>query len=102
MRWLWIMIVAGACAMTACTDMSSHVRSRAARDFACSQEQTHIEDAEAGVYRVSGCGLVAGYQCVDGRSLAVHCDRLYVSKVPAATEPKPGTSARPAGPAPTE
>ena len=93
MRWLWISLVAGACAIAACTDMSSHVRSRAARDLSCSKEQTQIEDAESGVYRVTGCGLVAGYQCSDGSALSVHCDRLYLSKLPSGLEPKPGTSA---------
>jgi hypothetical protein len=74
--------------MIACADMNAHVRSRAAHDLACSKDQTRIEDVESGVYRVSGCGMTAGYQCSDGASFAAECNRLYVSKTPDPAAPK--------------
>jgi hypothetical protein len=71
--------------------MTSHVRSRAARDLGCGKADTQVEDTESGVYRVTGCGLVAGYQCTDGTALKVHCARLYVSKLPDGAGPKAGS-----------
>jgi hypothetical protein len=75
-------------------DMSSQVRSRAARDFSCREDQTQIVDAEAGVYRISGCGLEASYHCSDDTGLNMRCQRLYLSKVDEPTAPKaqPGSS----------
>jgi hypothetical protein len=90
-RWLTLFICSAA--LLGCTNMSSQVRSRAARDFSCGEEQTQIVDAEAGVYRLSGCGLEASYHCTDDTSLNARCQRLYLSKVNAPT-PKaaPGSS----------
>jgi hypothetical protein len=80
-------------ALSGCADMSSHVRSHAARDFSCREEQTQIVDAEAGVYRLSGCGLEASYYCTDDNSLNARCQRLYLSKVnEPASKPRVGSS----------
>lgn len=74
--------------------MSAQVRSRAARDFSCREDQTQIVDAEANVYRISGCGLEASYHCTDDTRLNASCQRLYLSKVsePAAPKPEAGSS----------
>jgi hypothetical protein len=33
------------------------------------------------VYRITGCGMVASYQCTEGANLSTRCQQLYVSKV---------------------
>jgi hypothetical protein len=75
-RWLF---VAGL-ALAGCADMGSQVKSRAARDLSCGEAQTRIVDAEAGVYRITGCGLEAGYHCTEDRTFNTRCERLYLSK----------------------
>ena len=77
-------------ALIGCAETSVQVRSRAARDFSCAQEHTRIVDAEAGVYRMEGCGLVASYVCAENSALDMHCDRVYFGKVPDAPARKPG------------
>jgi hypothetical protein len=77
------------CVLGGCADVSTQVKTRAAREFACNEAQTQIVDAEAGVYRVAGCGLEASYQCSEDRTLHTVCQRLYLSK---AGEPLPGKS----------
>lgn len=75
-------------------DMRTQVRTRAARDLSCGQEKTRILDAEAGVYRISGCGLEASYRCTEDMGLNTRCERLYLSKVTGsepAAKPQPGT-----------
>jgi len=83
----------GVC-MFACADVSTHVRSRAAHDFGCSEQATQITDAEAGVYRIEGCGFAASYQCSDGAGgVTPECRRLYLSKAAdaqAGSKPAPG------------
>lgn len=83
MREMWV-VVAGIliCTASACgADMSQRVKSKAAHDFACNEEQTRIVDAAEGVYRITGCGMVAGYQCNETASLTTRCQQLYVNKV---------------------
>ena len=76
--------------MLACADVSSHVRTRAAHDFGCSEEATRIVDAEVGVYRIEGCGFAATYECGDGAGgVITDCKQVYVSKAAGAeTAPK--------------
>jgi hypothetical protein len=69
------------CALSGCADMSTQVKARAARELACTEAQTKIVDAEAGVYRVAGCGLEAGYRCTEDRTLHTVCQRMYLSRV---------------------
>ena len=70
-----------------CAHTTEHVRTRAARDFSCSESQTRIVDDESGVYKVTGCGLQASYEChEDNMSLNMRCQQLYVSKLPTAPE----------------
>jgi hypothetical protein len=90
-RWLRFGLLA--CALLGCSDMQSQVRTRAAHEFSCQEDQTRIVDAEAGVYRISGCGLEASYHCTEDNSLNTRCQRLYLSKVeePAA-KPVSGSS----------
>ena len=78
-------LVCCAAALAGCTDMKSQVRSRAARDFSCGEDQTQIVDAQAGVYRIAGCGLEASYHCTEDSGLTPRCQRLYLSKI----EPQP-------------
>jgi hypothetical protein len=67
--------------MFACADVSTHVRTRAAHDFGCSEQATQIVDAAAGVYRIEGCGFAASYHCSDGAGgVTTDCRRLYLSK----------------------
>ena len=73
-------------------DVGAQVKSRAARDFSCGEAQTRIVDAEAGVYRIEGCGLAASYQCTEDRAFNTRCQRLYLSKLET-QEPKPQPSA---------
>ena len=69
--------------------MTTQVRSRAARDLSCGEEQTRIIDAESGVYRISGCGLEASYHCAEsGTTLTMRCERLYLSKAEEPSAPK--------------
>lgn len=76
-----------------CADVGSQVRTRAARDFSCGEDQTEIVDAEAGVYRIAGCGLEASYHCTEDTGLTPRCQRLYLSKVEErAPKPKAGAS----------
>jgi hypothetical protein len=78
---MWVAAGILICTASACgADMSQRVKSRAARDFACSEDQTRIVDAADGVYRVTGCGMVASYQCGETASLSMHCEQLYQSK----------------------
>jgi hypothetical protein len=86
----WLTLSICSAALLGCTNMSSQVRSRAARDFSCGEEQTQIVDAEANVYRLSGCGLEASYHCTDDSSLNARCQRLYLSK---ANDPAPKAAA---------
>lgn len=76
--------------------MTTHVRSRAARDMACGEDDTRVIDSESGVYRVSACGQEASYQCLeDPTSLGVHCQRLYTAAEkgePAPQKPQAGSS----------
>jgi hypothetical protein len=69
--------------------MTSRVKSRAARDFSCNEDQTRIVDAESGVYRITGCGLVASYQCSETASLSTRCQQLYVTKADDSAAPVP-------------
>lgn len=63
--------------------MTARVKSKAARDFACNEDDTRIVDATEDVYRVTGCGMVASYQCSEkGTSLSMRCEQLYVNKAP--------------------
>ena len=89
-RWL---CVAGL-ALLGCVDAGTQVKSRAARDFSCGASETRILDAEAGLYRVAGCGFEATYQCTEDRALNTRCERLYMSKVsdPAPTKAQPAAS----------
>jgi hypothetical protein len=81
MRGIWVAAAIMICTATACgADMSQRVKSKAARDFACNEDQTRIVDAAEGVYRITGCGMVAGYQCSETASLSTRCEQLYVSK----------------------
>lgn len=86
-RWLCVVGLA----LWGCADMGAQVKSRAARDFSCGEAQTHIVDAEAGVYRLTGCGLEASYHCTEDRTFNTRCERLYLSKVgdsvPAKSQP---------------
>lgn len=75
------------CVLAGCADVSTQVKTRAARELACNESQTKIVDAEAGVYRVAGCGFEASYQCTEDRALNTVCQRLYLSKV---SDPAPG------------
>jgi hypothetical protein len=68
--------------------MRSHVRTHAARDFACREDQTQLLDAEGGVYRLSGCGLEASYTCTEDIGLNARCQRLYLTEVAEETAPK--------------
>lgn len=85
-------LCAGVWALLGCADVGSQVRTRAARDLACGEDQTQIVDAEAGVYRITGCGLEASYHCTDDSNFSARCQRLYVSKVED-REPKPRSAA---------
>jgi hypothetical protein len=79
-RWLTALI--SCAALFGCgADMGSQVKSRAAHDFSCGEDQTQIVDAEGGVYRISGCGLEASYQCTEDTGFNTLCQRLYLSKV---------------------
>ena len=79
-RWLSTLI--GCLVLCSCgADMRSQVKTRAARDFSCREDQTQIVDAESGVYRLSGCGLEASYHCTEDTGLNTRCQRLYLSKV---------------------
>jgi hypothetical protein len=69
--------------LAGCADMGAQVKHRAARDFSCAEAQTRIVDAEAGVYRIEGCGLEASYQCTEDRRFNMRCERLYMSKIDA-------------------
>jgi hypothetical protein len=70
-------------AMVACADVSTHVRTRAAHDFGCSEQATRIVDEEVGVYRIEGCGFAATYECGDGAGgVITDCKQVYVSKAP--------------------
>ena len=83
-----VVVGLGLC-MVACADVSTHVRTRAAHDFGCSEQATRITDAEAGVYRIEGCGFAASYECSDGAGgVITDCRRLYMSK---AADSMPGT-----------
>ena len=53
---------------TACASTSGTARTRAANDFACSEEQVDIKNIGGTSYRVSGCGHVATYDCTEASS----------------------------------
>jgi hypothetical protein len=80
-------------ALSGCAETSVQIRSRAARDLSCAEEHTRIVDAEAGVYRMEGCGLVASYVCAENSALDMHCDRVYLGKMPEAPTRKTGGGA---------
>jgi hypothetical protein len=80
------LLVIVAMAWLGCADVGSQVRTRAAHDFSCREDQTRIVDAEAGVYRIAGCGLEASYHCSEENGASQRCQRLYLSK---AAEPEP-------------
>jgi hypothetical protein len=78
---MWVVAGILICTASACgADISQRVKSKAARDFACNEDQTRIVDAAEGVYRITGCGMVAGYQCSETANLSTRCEQLYVSK----------------------
>jgi hypothetical protein len=79
---MWVAAGILICTVSACgADLSQRVKSKAARDFACNEDQTRIVDAAEGVYRITGCGMVASYQCSETASLSTRCEQLYVSKL---------------------
>jgi hypothetical protein len=79
--------LASVLALCSCADVTANVRSRAARDFSCREDQTRVVDEESGVYRITGCGLEASYQCREnGTTLSTRCEQLYVAKLPTAPE----------------
>jgi hypothetical protein len=90
MRGVWVAAAAIViCAASACgADISQRVKSKAARDFACNEADTHIVEATEGVYRIAGCGMVAGYQCSEQANLSTSCEQLYVSKAAGEEAPK--------------
>ena len=47
----------------ACSTTSSTLRTRFARERACSEDQVRVEDAGGNEYRVSGCEQHAVYVC---------------------------------------
>jgi predicted RNA-binding Zn-ribbon protein involved in translation (DUF1610 family) len=65
----WTFMAAG------CASLESTVRTRAAQDFRCSEDQLRILDREQTVFRIAGCGEVATYECTESRALAVSCRR---------------------------
>jgi hypothetical protein len=82
MRGIWVAAGILICTASACgADVSQRVKTKAARDLACNEEQTRIVDAVEGVYRITGCGMVVGYQCSEAANMSTHCQQLYVSKV---------------------
>lgn len=92
-RWGTVVIAVVACGASACATadigrMGPTLKKRAAHEFACDEKQTRVVDADSGVYRITGCGMVIGYQCSETAALNVHCQQLYVSKLPAETQPK--------------
>jgi hypothetical protein len=95
MRVRVVVVVGLGLCMVACADVSTHVRTRAAHDFGCSEQATRITDAAAGVYRIEGCGFAASYECADGAGgVTTDCRRLYMSKAgdsPAMTKPGAGS-----------
>jgi hypothetical protein len=81
-------LLSGGLALTGCANVTTHVRTRAARDLSCGEAQTRIVDAESGVYRISGCGLEASYHCSEsGTTLNMRCERLYLSKAEDSSTP---------------
>ena len=87
----WLRLGLCGCALLGCADVKSQVRTRAARDFSCQEDETQIVDADRGVYRISGCGLEASYHCTEDSSLNARCQRLYLSKAEPPAAAKPGT-----------
>lgn len=83
MRGIWVAAGILICTTSACggADLSQRVKTKAARDLACNEADTRIVDAIEGVYRITGCGMVIGYQCTEAANLTTHCQQLYVSKV---------------------
>jgi hypothetical protein len=49
------------------------VKTRAAQDFRCSEDQLKIVDRESTVFRIAGCGTEATYVCKEGRNLRTTC-----------------------------
>jgi len=83
----WLFLGGLALFALGCAHTTEHVRTRAARDFSCNKSETKIVDDESGVYKVTGCGLQASYEChEDNMSLNMRCQQLYVSKLPTAPE----------------
>lgn len=58
-----------------CASLESKVRTRAASDFRCNEDQLRILDHESSVFRIAGCGEEATYVCTESRSFNVHCKR---------------------------
>lgn len=59
-----------------CASMETKVVARAAHDFTCGREQTLITDQFGSIYRVSGCGFTASYECRENGSLVVSCEPI--------------------------
>jgi len=64
-----------------CASMETRVVARAAHDFTCGREQTVITDQFGGIYRVSGCGFTASYECQENGSLVVSCQAIEGTQV---------------------
>jgi hypothetical protein len=96
MRGAWVAAVIVTCTASACgADLNTRVKSRAAHDIACNEADTRIVDAAEGVYRVTGCGMVVGYQCSENAYLHMHCEQIYLSKAPdaeSAPKAEPGAN----------
>jgi hypothetical protein len=89
MRGLIPVVYGAALLGCAHANLSTNVRTRAARDLSCSEADTRIVDAQSGVFRITGCGLEASYHCAeDGMTLNMHCQQLYVEKQPESSTPK--------------
>jgi hypothetical protein len=73
----WLAIVCGGLTLWAagCASLESRVRTRAAADFHCSEQQLEVLDRTERVFRVAGCGEEATYICQDDASLRTRCQR---------------------------
>jgi hypothetical protein len=75
MRWLTIVCWALTLWAAGCASLESRVRTRAAADFHCNEQDLTIVDRETMVFRVAGCGEEATYICTDSANLRTHCKR---------------------------
>ncbi|HKP60066.1 MAG TPA: hypothetical protein VJV78_25250 [Polyangiales bacterium] len=76
MRWLAISLGALTLSAAGCASLESTVRTRAAADLHCGEDQLQIVDQESTVFRVAGCGEKATYICSDNASsFRTHCKR---------------------------